>query len=447
MTNTYFGEFLLSKVIEENNASALMKHGISAEDFVTQGEKDVYAFLVDYASNNRNNLPDYRTVTAEFEGFNYRPDVQDSYEFLASQLKSYATQLRVQKFMQTQAMEQFEKLDGISFIDWITSELEYIKQRADYRTKIGTDMVLDSDSYLLEYENRKSGKSLKTWKSALPSMPDYMSSNMYTWYARSGRGKSIFASCVEACESAMQGATVLIWAMEMGKFELLSRMFAYVSAKQKMVKQVANGDSVLAGFDANELMRGKLSDTNEELFRNFLRNMNNLIAGKIIIRAVDDMDFQNRGCKNLEADILQTKADVVIIDPIYYMTFEANTSKVAGGDVANTSKKLRQLAGAHQVVMHVITQAEEVKDDRDEEGNRELRVPVRAEIKKTKAVLEDASMTIGLDTCDGQFRIELGKGRQGGEGEVIEGIFLPQIGLVYEPQMNEYAKMAEMYGL
>lgn len=446
MTNTYFGEFLLSKVIEQNDVTQLVKHGITQEDFVTQGEKDVYNFIMEYAETNRNHAPDYRTITAEFDAFNFRPEVQDSYEFLSSQLKSYATQLRVQNFMQTKAMPKFEEMNGLAYIDWMKDELDYIKQRADYRTKIGTDLAMDVDSYLAEYESRKSGKSFKAWKSAFPSMPDYYSSNMYTWYARSGRGKSVFVSAVEACESAMQGATVLIWAMEMGKFELLSRMYTYISAREKMVNQMANGEEVLAGFNANELLRGQLDDTNELAFKDFLRNINNVIEGKIIIRSVDDMDFQQRAVKNLEADILQTKADVVVIDPIYYMTFEANTSKVAGGDVANTSKKLRQIAGAHQVVMHVITQAEEVKDDKDEDGNRELRVPVRAEIKKTKAVLEDASMTIGLDTCDGQFRIELGKGRQGGEGDVIEGIFLPAIGLVYEPQMNEFAKMAEEFG-
>jgi replicative DNA helicase len=445
MNNTYFGEFILSKVIEQNDVTALTKHAITEEDFVTQGEKDVYRFIMDYANSNRNHCPDYRTVTAEFDNFNFRPDIQDSYEFLASQLKSYATQIRVQNFMQTKAMPKFEELNGLDFIDFMTEELSYIKQRADYRTKIGTDMALDADSYLAEYENRKAGKSFKAWKSAFPSMPEYLSSNMYTWYARSGRGKSVF-TMVEALESAMQGATVLIWAMEMSKFEWLSRAYAYVSAKAKLTTSIQNGEEVLSGFDANALMRGQLDEPNKAMFKDFLRNINTIIKGKLIIRAVDDMDFHQRGCKQLEGDILQTKADVVVIDPIYYMTFEANTSKVAGGDVANTSKRLRQIAGAYQVVMHVITQAEEVKDDKDEDGNRELRVPVRAEIKKTKAVLEDASMTIGLDTCDGQFRIELGKGRQGGEGDVIEGIYLPAVGLVCEPQLNEFAKMAESYG-
>jgi replicative DNA helicase len=121
------------------------------------------------------------------------------------------------------------------------------------------------------------------------------------------------------------------------------------------------------------------------------------------------------------------------------MDYEANTSKVAGGDVANTSKRIRRLAGLTGAVIHVITQADEVKDDRDDEGNRELRAPKRAEIKKTKAVLEDASCVLGIDTLDGAGIIELGKGRNGGEGTQIEVLYLPNFGIVKEINTGESA--------
>jgi replicative DNA helicase len=141
----------------------------------------------------------------------------------------------------------------------------------------------------------------------------------------------------------------------------------------------------------------------------------------------------------LEADILATKADVVVVDPIYLMDYEANTSKVAGGDVANTSKRIRRLAGLTGAVIHVITQADEVKDDRDDEGNRELRPPKRAEIKKTKAVLEDAANVFGIDTLDGAGIIEIGKGRNGGEGTQVEVLYLPNYGIVREVETGEAA--------
>ncbi len=121
------------------------------------------------------------------------------------------------------------------------------------------------------------------------------------------------------------------------------------------------------------------------------------------------------------------------------MDYEQNTSKTAGGDVANTSKKIRRIAGYTGATIHVITQAEEVKDDTDEDGNRELRAPKRAEIKKTKAILEDAANTFGIDSLDGRGLIECGKGRNGGEGAQVEVLYMPNFGIVKEMETGEAA--------
>jgi len=127
------------------------------------------------------------------------------------------------------------------------------------------------------------------------------------------------------------------------------------------------------------------------------------------------------------------------LDPIYYMDYESNTSRTAGGDAAATSKKLRHLAGQTQTVIHVITQADEDKKEKNKDGTRELKAPSRAEIKKTKAVLEDANAVFGIDTLDGRGIIELGKGRSGGEGDTIEVVYLPNYGIVREMETGEVA--------
>jgi hypothetical protein len=444
--NSYFGESLLSKVIENDDFLKLKQYGVSEEDFVTNSEKQVFKFISDYAEVNRGQMPDYRTVVGNFPTFTIRNSVQDSYEFLVNQLKSYTTQLRVQNFMKTTAAEKFGELNGLEFIDFMMDNLDNFKQQADVRKEVGTDVIGDYKDFLIEYQDRKEGKSHKIWKSAFHTNVDYYSGNMYSWYGRSGRGKSIL-TMVEVLESAMQGATCLIWAMEMSKFEWLSRAYSYLSGRTKLHEALQKGEEPLEGFPVAELLNGTLNTMDETLFESFLSNLNEYIPGKIILRSVDDVDFYKRGCKQLESDILSVPGgvDVVLIDPIYYMDFERGTT-VAGSDVANTSKKLRHIAGYYKCVIHVLTQAEEIKNDRNSNGEREIRVPNRSEIKKTKAVLEDAANTFGIDTCNGQFRIELGKGRNGGEGTVIEGIFLPGVGLVYEPQKTDLAKIAEELG-
>jgi replicative DNA helicase len=227
----------------------------------------------------------------------------------------------------------------------------------------------------------------------------------------------------------------------MSRFEWMARAYSAISARAGTVNANIEGVDYDAGFENKALLTGKLSEEFEAGFETFLLEMaeGQHISGNLTLRAADDADFFTRDVKQLEADILATKADVVVVDPIYLMDYEANTSKVAGGDVANTSKRIRRLAGLTGAVIHVITQADEVKDDRDEEGNRELRAPKRAEIKKTKAVLEDAANVFGIDTLDGAGIIEIGKGRNGGEGTQVEVLYLPNYGIVREVATGEAA--------
>jgi replicative DNA helicase len=438
----HYGLMLLSKVIDNNDVAALTRFGITESDFGTEAERQAYRFIVDYAEANRGQAPSYATVTAEVDGFTYIPEVADSYEYLARQVKSYAAKMAAVELLQNQAPKVFEEKDGNSFIEWLISEAERIKIRTDVRNKIGTDVKADVDKFLAEYERRKAGESFRVWKSRFPFINEaiggYVSGNLYVVYGRSGRGKS--AITLEECiEMAMQGATVLIWSMEMGWYEVMVRIYTSVSGRIGVSVAELDGIDMEAGFDSRDLRYGKLSEEFEKKFQEFLASINAIIPGRIIVRAVDDEDFVRRDLRQLEADIIETKADVVIIDPFYYLDYEKNTSRTAGGDAAETSKKLRRLAGRTKAVVFAITQADEVDGKEDDDGERELRLPERSEVKKTKQLLEDAALLIAVDTNAKQGRglIGINKGRDGGEGEQAEILYLPQIGVIREMETGE----------
>jgi DnaB-like helicase C terminal domain. len=440
----HYGLMLLSKVIDNNDVAALARFGITESDFATEAERKAYRFIVDYAEANRGQAPSYATVAAEVDGFTYIPEVADSYEYLARQIKSYAAKMAAVELLQNQAPKVFEEKDGNSFIEWLISEAERIKIRTGVRNKIGTDVKADVDKFLAEYERRKAGESFRVWKSRFPFINEaiggYVSGNLYVVYGRSGRGKS--AITLEECiEMAMQGATVLIWSMEMGWYEVMVRIYTSVSGRIGVSVAELDGIDMEAGFDSRDLRHGKLSPDFEKKFQEFLASINAIIPGRLIVRAVDDEDFVRRDLRQLEADIIETKADVVIIDPFYYLDYEKNTSRTAGGDAAETSKKLRRLAGRTKAVVFAITQADEVDGKEDDDGERELRLPERSEVKKTKQLLEDAALLIAVDTNAKQGRglIGINKGRDGGEGEQAEILYLPQIGVIREMETDEAA--------
>jgi replicative DNA helicase len=443
----HHSQLLFSKIIDANDVQALTRFGINERHLPTEGDRQAFRFITDYSEKNRGQAPSYAEVTAQCPDFVYTPEVGDSYEYLTKEIKKHSAKVQFAELVNGKLSEQFEKVgqkDIFSLFDWLQSEVESIKINTNTSSKVGTDIKTDGAKFLAEYDRRKAGESFRIWKSKFPFINEqvggYVSSNVYTVYGKSGRGKSVI-TLEEGIEAAMQGANVLIWAMEMGWFEVLVRIYVSVSARQGLTTANMNGIDLAAGFDSSELRYGKLSEEFETAFRFFVDTLNDHIPGNITVRAVDDEDFYNRDLRALEADILETKADVVIIDPFYYLDYETNTSKTTGGDAANTSMKLRRLAGKTHTVIFAITQAEETTESKDDDGSRELALPERKDVKKTKQLLEDAYLLIGVDTDYKQGRglIGLNKGRDGGEGISAEIIYIPQVGVVKEPEMGEAA--------
>lgn len=434
------GEILLSKIIEEGTARGLRQNNVKRDDFQTDVEKGVYDFITTYESQYGQS-PSFTATIQACPDFNPHTGVTDSTEYLSKKLKEKKLHAEAEKYLTQDALPEWGKVGAQEWIKETMDTLKQIVADNTYGETVGHDLATDYDDFLTEYEQRKNGESNRIFKSSLKSMNEaiggYISGNMYTWYARSGRGKSYFTT-LEAIFSAMyEGATVLVWAMEMSKFEWLARAYSIISAFEKLINQKIGGAEYLAGFKSNELINGQLDEEQEERFKLFLATLNEVLTGRLIIRGKTDRDFHDRSVDALEADILKTGANIAVIDPFYLLDYEANRDRTTGGGASATSQRLVKLAGTADCVIHAITQAEETQHDKGEDGERILTVPERSEVKKTSALLEDAFQLIALDTCDGRFRINLNKGRQGGEGETFEGIFLPSIGYVREPDIAE----------
>ena len=449
----------ISKMLDAKNVHAFEQYGITEKKLPTPEEREVFQYIQEYKEAN-GTLPSPEELASKFEDFIYIPNVSASFDYLAKQINNEFAKLEITRLIQGKVNpdDEFEKKtnlaslinkeDGLDIVDWLEEQLETIKKQANHNEQVGHDIKKDFDWFLEEYERRKQGKTFMVWPSRFPSINKilgggYASGNMITWFARSGRGKSITV-LEEAIEAAVNGATVLYYSLEMPRYEVFARAYASLSAREGIFTAKIDGIDYQVGFPQKEILMAKMSEQYYQGFKQFVQTINQRMKGTIIFRCIDDADFIRRDVKQLEADIRQTKANVVVVDPVYLMTLEKNVSKTAGGDVAETSKKLRLMAGNLNVVLHVITQAEETKDQYGEDGKRQLAIPERNELKKSKHLLEDASFTIGLDTLDGRGVLCPSKGRTGGEGEKIEIIFLPGYGLVKElPTMEEALKQFE----
>ncbi|WP_366560644.1 DnaB-like helicase C-terminal domain-containing protein (plasmid) [Bacillus pumilus] len=443
-----FGTSLLSKVIEANDPSALLRYGLTSKDFQTGGERSAFEYISSYAEKNGNQAPTAEMVATEVPTFQPEFSIEAPFEYLAQKTKGAAAFKDFAKTAESELGERFNRAqengNPQEFFDWLKTVAEESTIRTSVRKSVGTNVVTDVDKFRAEYEKRKAGESFRIWNSKFPTLNKaiggYVSSNMYVVYGKSGRGKSAI-TLEETINCAIQGANVLIWSMEMGWFEVLVRIYVSLSGDQGVALTEIDGQQMEAGFDSRDVRQGKLSEEFEAGFMEFIATLNTLIAGSITVRAVDDKDFDSRSLKDLKADIEQTKADVVMIDPFYYLDYESNSNKTTGGAAADTSKKMRRLAGTMDVVIFAITQAGEDDATEDEAGIREIKLPKRKDVKKTSALLEDAAVLIPVDTNarEGRGLIGVNKGRDGGEDEVVEIVYLPQVGLIKQVAAGETA--------
>ncbi|MCY9132807.1 DnaB helicase C-terminal domain-containing protein [Bacillus spizizenii] len=451
-----YGTLLISKAIEANDPNALLRFNIAEADLPTQGERKAFRYVMQYAEQHRGQAPTAEMVTNEVPDFQPDFNIEASWDYLAKNLKEQAAEREFIELVngridpetnrQVKAPQLAEKFEAAqksgdmgSFFEWLTKQAESLKMRTNVRNSVGTDIKRDIDKFKAEYENRKAGESFRIWRSKFDfinrAMGGYVSSNVYVIYGKSGRGKSAIA-LEEVVNCAMQGANVLIWSMEMGWYEVLVRLYVSISGSLGVTTANLNGVDMEAGFNSRDVRQGKLNEEFEAGFMEFLGRLNDILPGNITVRGVDDEDFGSRTLRDLKSDIIETKADVVLVDPFYYLDYEANTSKKTGGDAENTSMKLRRLAGHTKATIFALTQAEEEDEKAGDDGERELKLPQRKDVKKTKALLEDAALLIAVDTNakEGRGLIGLNKGRDGGEGESAEIIYLPQIGVVKQPE-------------
>src|SRR5690625_4371023 len=179
----------------------------------TQTDRNTFRFIQEYAEQNAGKAPSYALVADSVEGFEYIPEVSDSYEYLAKKVKGFSSKKQIAELFETKEGEQlseFERklneLDGQEFIEkWLTPALESIKMRTSVRKQVGTDIKTGADKFLEEYRERKLGKSFRIWRSKFSAIGQYVSSNVYTVYGKSGRGKSVI-TLEDAINAATQGA-------------------------------------------------------------------------------------------------------------------------------------------------------------------------------------------------------------------------------------------------
>jgi replicative DNA helicase len=438
----HYGLMLLSKVIDNNDVAALARFGITESDFATEAERQAYRFIVDYAEANRGQAPSYATVAAEVDGFTYIPEVADSYEYLARQIKSYAAKMAAVELLQNQAPKVFEEKDGNSFIEWLISEAERIKIRTDVRKKVGRTLTEIKESFRAEYLRREKGKSFKCWATPFDSLTKeiggWFSGDVYGIIGESGRGKTYLL--IKIIDSLLrQGANVLAKSFEVKEYLWVARLVSVATAEDGLFLDEL-GRKV--GIPNKQILTGKLEDVVREQFLKVVDLLDEYYPGNLYFQGKSDPSL-TRTLDDLERELSTGLVDVVVLDPFYGLSdvYGKNVNRTAGGAAEYAATRFENIVGDYDVVGFYTVQATVEKKQKDENGHRELKVPTRDQVKTTMRLLDIATNLIGFDSNEKEGIALLGveKGRNGGEDFQLELMALFDYGVLKEFPTGEAA--------
>src|SRR5699024_870284 len=126
----HYDKLFLNKVIDSRDASALASYNIDYQDMDTDIDRRLYRFIEQYAEKNNGQAPSYATVAAEIEGYEYIPDVSDSYDYLDRQIKDYSAK---QAIIDVHNSGEFERrlneMPATEVNNWLTNFVNDIKIR------------------------------------------------------------------------------------------------------------------------------------------------------------------------------------------------------------------------------------------------------------------------------------------------------------------------------
>lgn len=438
-----YGGQLLSKILDTNDPGALTRFAISEEHFSEPSDRAAYRFIRDYAESNRNQAPDYRTVSAEVEGFTYVPEVGDSLEWLADNLKKA---FELQEYYGFFAKGEFERVfnsgDPEAIEKSLAEFIEKVRTKSNRRSKIGRTLADMSETFRAEYNRRAAGKSFKLYQTPFPTLNDEIgglfTGDIYGIIAESGRGKT-YLQLVIIDELLRQGANVLVKSFEVKEYVWMSRLISIITAVEGLL--VSDDSPHPLGIPNKALLSGKLDEYIRENLDELLSRLDSYYPGTLIFQGKSD-PLLTRSLDDLERELeANPSIDVVVLDPFYGLSdvYGKNVNKTAGGAAEYAATRLENIIGAYDVVGLYSVQATVESKQKDEEGRRELRLPTREHVKTSKRLLDIATNLISFDSNEkeGIAKLGLEKGRNGGEDFELELVALFDYGVLKELPSGE----------
>lgn len=412
---------LLSKVLDEKNFFITRKFNITERDFETN--KEVYRFIKNYVKDY-SETPDYRTVVAEFEDFNYMPEVHDTFAYLCKNLKSKSAKRMTAEVFAAEFNQNYKVMSGQAFSEWLVETAANISGVANASSNNGTNIAVNGQErkewYNENKENRSNSfvptpyESLTKWLGGGFEVGDYILLLAFT-----NVGKSWISSHF-GITAWRAGFGVLHYSPELSKKQTVYRI-----------------ETLDGHFNNVDLRRGQLQ--NEQGYLKYLDQFNEDQETPYIIKTMEDLN-EGLSVDVIEADLqANTNIKFVIIDGFNLMTHSRGGGKVDRNAMTTTSRRLRQVFGKYGVVGIVVHQtsagSQKDKSGEDDDGNYVVSPPELTDFSETSAVIQDAASVLTFDQKEGIGKLAVKKAREPSVGNILELNCNFNLGFINEPDI------------
>lgn len=386
---------ILSKVLDEDNFRELNTLNVTKNDFHVL--KDTYEFIKRYVKEN-DTAPDYRTVVAEYEDFEYMANVSDTFKYLAGRLKQDTTKRRAVTLLQDEASANFSKMNAKEFAEWLSTEADKLKEMTVTETHTGDNWATSGKERWERYNDAKDPDKTVFIPTPYPTLNSYLDGGLWlTDYvllqAYTNRGKSWIATDIG----------VHAWAQGNGVL--------HYSPEHSLIQQEQRNDTIKGHFNNSELKTGKLGA--EDAYENYLKDFGPDNETPYLIKTMEHLP-EGLKLSVIEGDLIANpEIKMVIIDGFNLIAHEGRDGK--RNNMTASSRALRQMFARHNVVgmivHHTPTSAEKENKEDDETGARVVSPPDIDDYSETVAVVQDSATILSFDHHDGLAKIKLAKAR------------------------------------
>jgi replicative DNA helicase len=393
---------LLSKIIDENSFYTLNKYNVNGADF--EAYPHVYNYVKEYV-NDYQQTPDYRNVVAKFEDFDYMPNVQDSFTYLAKTLKGQSAK-RKAVLRLAKVNENFENMNGTEFAKWLKDEATALEAVANSSSSSVTNFATNGKERKEWYEDNKENRTLTYIPTPYNTLTNWLGgglelSDMILLMAYTNKGKSWVGSDFGR-KAHEEGFGVLHYSPELSKKQQIYRL-----------------DTLKGHFNNVNIRRGQLD--NEQAYFEYLDQFNEEQEVPYYVKTMEDLP------NGLTTDVIRADLEMygdsikmVIIDGFNLIDHKGRGREA----MSNTSRQLRQIFGRYKVAGLVIhqtpTSAEKEMNTDEDELEVEIPVPQVTDYSETVAVVQDSATVLTFNQKEGRGRLLLAKCREPHVGKSVD---------------------------